>query len=48
MNVEDLIKELEKHKGKQVFVSQGMIFRDIQGIEEEESESNMIYVTIKI
>lgn len=44
MRVEDLIKELEKHKGKKVYVSLGMFIRDITDIEEEEAESNIIYL----
>lgn len=44
MKVDNLIKELEKHKGKTVFVSLGMTFRDINGIDEEESESSIIYL----
>lgn len=44
MKVEDLIKELEKYKGKKVFISHGMTFKDISHIEEEESESNIIYI----
>jgi hypothetical protein len=47
MKVEDLIKELEKHKGKQIFVAWGMAFRDIQGVEEEEAESNIMYLIAK-
>lgn len=46
-SVDDLIKELEKHRGKKVYVSLGMTFRDIQDIEEEESESNIIYLVTK-
>ena len=47
MKVEELIKELEKHKGKKVFVSYGLTFRDITTIEEEETESNIIYLVAK-
>lgn len=47
MKVDDLIKELEKHKDKKVFVSFGITFRDITHIEEEESESNIIYLASK-
>ena len=44
MKVDDLIKELEKHKGKQVYVSYGMTFRDISDIDEEETDANIIYL----
>lgn len=47
MKVEDLIKELEKHIGKKVNVSYGMTFKDISHIEEEETESNIIYLITK-
>lgn len=47
MKVDDLIKELEKHQGKQVFIAKEMFFNDIKGIEEEETESNIIYLVAK-
>jgi hypothetical protein len=47
MKVEDLIKELEKYKGKKVYVSWGWSMRDVTHIEEEESESNIIYLVSK-
>lgn len=47
MKVEELIKELEQYKGKNIFVSYGLTFRDITTIEEEETESNIIYLVTK-
>lgn len=44
MKVNDLIEELEKHKGKQVYVTSGMFLKDIVRIDVEEAESNIVYL----
>lgn len=44
IKVDELIKELEKHKGKEAVISIGMTYRTIKGIEEEEEGSNLIYL----
>jgi hypothetical protein len=47
MTVDELIKELEKHKGKDVAISRGMTYRWVSHIEEEQEGSNMIYIVPK-
>ena len=47
IDVDKLITKLEKYRGRKIFVSLGMTFKDIDCIEEEESESNIIYLVTK-
>jgi hypothetical protein len=44
ITVDELIKELERYKGKEIVVSLGMTYKTIKDIEEEEEGSNLIYL----
>jgi len=46
MKVDDLIKELEKYRGKEVVVAGGILLHRIDSVEEKEG-SELVYINIK-